>query len=76
MMDDKIEELLVKKLDEGLTDTEMQELNVWLEEIVEHEAIFREMYKVRLWLDTGKEYNPDIESGFKKVRWKYRHFST
>ena len=72
-MDDKIEELLVKKLDEGLTDTEMQELNVWLEEIVEHEAIFREMYKVRLWLDTGKEYNPDIESGFKKVRWKYRH---
>lgn len=72
-MDDKIEELLVKKLDEGLTDTEMQELNVRLEEIVEHEAIFREMYKVRLWLDTGKEYNPDIESGFKKVRWKYRH---
>ena len=72
-MDDKIEELLVKKLDEGLTDTEMQELNVWLEEIVEHEAIFREMYKVRLWLDTGKEYNPNIESGFKKVRWKYRH---
>lgn len=32
MMDDKIEELLVKKLDEGLSDSEERELNVWLGE--------------------------------------------
>ena len=72
-MDDKIEELLVKKLDEGLSDFEERELNVWLEESRENTIIFKEMRKVRLWMDTGKSYNPDIELGFKKIKWRYRH---
>ena len=42
-MDDKIEELLVKKLDEGLSDSEERELNVWLGESWEHAVIFKEM---------------------------------
>ncbi|MBS7199135.1 MAG: FecR domain-containing protein [Bacteroidales bacterium] len=70
-MDDKIEELLVKKLDEGLTDLEEQELNAWLEESGEYGVIFREMRNVRLWMDTGKAYNPDIEFGLKKIKWRY-----
>ena len=73
MMDDKIEELLVKKLDEGLSDSEERELNVWLGESWEHAVIFKEMREVRLWMDTGKSYNPDVKSGFKKIRWRYRH---
>ena len=72
-MDDKIEELLVKKLDEGLSDSEERELNVWLGESWEHAVIFKEMREVRLWMDTGKSYNPDVKSGFKKIRWRYRH---
>ena len=54
MMDDKIEELLVKKLDEGLSDSGERELNVWLGESWEHAVIFKEMREVRLWMDTGK----------------------
>ena len=73
-MDDKIEELLVKKLDEGLSDSEERELNVWLGESWEHAVIFKEMREVRLWMDTGKSYNPDVKSGFKKIRWRYRPY--
>ena len=60
-------------MDEGLSDFEERELNVWLEESRENTIIFKEMRKVRLWMDTGKSYNPDIELGFKKIKWRYRH---
>lgn len=73
MMDDRIEELLVKKLDEGLTTIEEQELNMWLEESRDNIVAFQEMYKVHQWIASGKTYCPDVEVGFQKMKQKRWH---
>lgn len=72
MMDERIEELLIKKLNEGLTVTEEQELDVWLAESGEHVTVFREMQKVHQWMVTGKSYHPDVKVGFQKIRQRHR----
>ncbi len=72
-MDDKIEELLVKKVDGELSAKEEELLSVWLAEDVEHERELRIFMAVRQRLSVlREEFRPDISGSLQLVKSRRR----
>lgn len=68
-MDDKIEELLVKKVDEELSAKEEEFLSLWLAEDVEHERELQVFMAVRQRLSVlREEFRPDISGRLQLVK--------
>ena len=61
-MDERIEELLIKRVDGELSFEEEREIQLWIEESVEHERVYREFETVRKHLDVMRvEFHPDVQ---------------
>ena len=68
-MDDKIEELLVKKVDGELSAKEEEFLSLWLAEDVEHERELQVFMAVRHRLSLlREEFRPDISGRLQLVK--------
>ena len=72
-MDDKIEELLVKKVDGELSAKEEELLSLWLAEDVEHERELRVFMAVRQRLSVlREEFQPDVSGRLQFVKSRRR----
>ena len=59
-MDERIEDLLSRKADGELASDEERELAAWTRESRGHEALLKEYLRVRRWMESGREYVPDV----------------
>ena len=68
-MNERIEELLVKKIDGELSAAEEKELSGWLAESEVHERILREFEAVRQRLSVlREEFHPDVQDVCSRLR--------
>lgn len=68
-MNERIEELLVKKIDGELSDAEEKELAGWLAESEAHGRVLREFEAVRQRLTVlREEFHPDVKGRLQSVK--------
>ena len=68
-IDDRIYDLIARKLDDGLLPMEETELSDWLAEDVKHEKIYAEIKKIRDQVKLlHRDFTPDTENVLKRVK--------